>query len=143
MARATAPGATWPTLTTGSGWQAIPRPGTRGVSRSARADDSPLRRGRALVAGDAGTAQPWTREGISFALRSGALAGAAAAAAAAAPDPQRLDRALDAYPEAVGEVLPDGRRARLLTAFSRHPGAFHARPRHGQGLAGLCPVLPQ
>ena len=33
-----------------------------------------------LVAGDAaGLLDPWTREGISFALRSGALAGAAAA----------------------------------------------------------------
>ena len=41
-----------------------------------RADGSPLRRGRVLVAGDAaGLLEPWTREGISFALRSGALAG--------------------------------------------------------------------
>ncbi|MET8299419.1 geranylgeranyl reductase family protein, partial [Streptomyces sp. NPDC005180] len=37
-----------------------------------RADDSPLSRGRVLVCGDAaGLLEPWTREGISFALRSG------------------------------------------------------------------------
>ncbi len=101
-----------------------------------RADDSPLRRGRVLVAGDAaGLLEPWTREGISFALRSGTLAGAAAAAAAAAPDPQRLDRALDVYPEAVGRVLVPEMDAgrRLLTAFSRHPGAFHAGLASGKG----------
>jgi geranylgeranyl reductase family protein len=93
-----------------------------------RADDSPLRCGRVLVAGDAaGLLEPWTREGISFALRSGTLAGAAAAAAAAAPDPARLDQALDAYPVAVGQALVPEMDAgrRLLTAFSRHPGAFH------------------
>ncbi|MCU1601666.1 MAG: geranylgeranyl reductase, partial [Frankiales bacterium] len=40
---------------------------------------SPLRRGQVLVAGDAaGLLEPWTREGISFALRSGRLAGQAA-----------------------------------------------------------------
>src|SRR5690606_13330011 len=45
-----------------------------------RAPASPLRHGRVIVAGDAaGLLEPWTREGISFALRSGALAGAAAA----------------------------------------------------------------
>ncbi|MGD8166776.1 FAD-dependent monooxygenase [Herbiconiux sp. P16] len=49
-----------------------------------RTDSSPLRRGRVLVAGDAaGLLEPWTREGISYALRSGAWAGEAAAAAAA------------------------------------------------------------
>jgi geranylgeranyl reductase family protein len=45
-----------------------------------RTPDSPLRRGRVLVAGDAaGLLEPWTREGISFALRSGRLAGETAA----------------------------------------------------------------
>ncbi|MFN2521859.1 MAG: geranylgeranyl reductase family protein, partial [Mycobacteriales bacterium] len=45
-----------------------------------RSTGSPLRRGRVLVAGDAaGLLEPWTREGISYALRSGALAGHAAA----------------------------------------------------------------
>ncbi|SCF97623.1 geranylgeranyl reductase family [Streptomyces sp. Ncost-T6T-2b] len=37
-----------------------------------RSDDSPLSRGRVVVCGDAaGLLEPWTREGISFALRSG------------------------------------------------------------------------
>ena len=93
-----------------------------------RADDSPLRRGRVLLAGDAaGLLEPWTREGISFALRSGTLAGAAAAAAAAAPDTARLGAALDGYPAAVArDLIPEmdaGRR--LLAGFTRHPGAFH------------------
>ena len=48
-----------------------------------RAAGSPLRRGSVIVAGDAaGLLEPWTREGISFALRSGTWAGEAAAAAA-------------------------------------------------------------
>ncbi|HEY8046206.1 MAG TPA: geranylgeranyl reductase family protein [Streptosporangiaceae bacterium] len=109
-----------------------------------RADDSPLRRGRVLVAGDAaGLLEPWTREGISFALRSGALAGAAAAEAAAAPDPVRLGQALEAYPASVGQaLLPEmdaGRR--LLTAFSRHPAAFHTglgTPKGWQAFARFC-----
>lgn len=93
-----------------------------------RSDDSPVRRGRVLVAGDAaGLLEPWTREGISFALRSGVLAGAAAARAAAGPDHEHLDRALAGYGTALAEdLIPEmaaGRR--LLAAFSRHPGAFH------------------
>ena len=48
-----------------------------------RTPDSPVGRGRVLLAGDAaGLLEPWTREGISFATRSGALAGAAAAGGA-------------------------------------------------------------
>ena len=42
-----------------------------------RTEDSPLGLGRVLVAGDAaGLLEPWTREGISYAVRSGRLAGA-------------------------------------------------------------------
>jgi geranylgeranyl reductase family protein len=92
-----------------------------------RTDDSPLRRGPVLVAGDAaGLLEPLTREGISFALRSGRLAGAAAATAAL--DPDRLDDHLDGYARGVADVLVPEMRAgaRLLTAFSRHPGVFHA-----------------
>ena len=109
-----------------------------------RADGSPLRRGRVLVAGDAaGLLEPWTREGISFALRSGTLAGAAAAAAAAAPDPAGLDQALEAYPAAVGQALVPEMDAgrRLLTAFSRHPGAFHtglSTPKGWDAFARFC-----
>ncbi|MEJ3750026.1 geranylgeranyl reductase family protein [Actinomycetes bacterium KLBMP 9797] len=83
-----------------------------------RADDSPLRRGRVVVAGDAaGLLEPWTREGISFALRSGALAGAAAA---------RDD--LAGYVSTVEATLGPAMRAgrRLLAAYTRRPGAFHA-----------------
>ncbi|MFY1670583.1 geranylgeranyl reductase family protein [Plantactinospora sp. WMMB334] len=83
-----------------------------------RSADSPLRHGRVLVAGDAaGLLEPWTREGISFALRSGTLAGTAAA-----------DGDLDGYVRAVHEHLVPPMRAgfRILAAFTRHPGVFHA-----------------
>jgi geranylgeranyl reductase family protein len=83
-----------------------------------RAADSPLRRGRVLLAGDAGgLLEPWTREGISFALRSGAYAGAAAASGD-----------LGRYESTVAAVLGPEMRAgrRLLAAYSRRPGVFHA-----------------
>ncbi|HEX6967982.1 MAG TPA: geranylgeranyl reductase family protein [Micromonosporaceae bacterium] len=83
-----------------------------------RADTAPLRRGRVVVAGDAaGLLEPWTREGISFALRSGTLAGEAAAAGD-----------LDGYVARVRAELEPPMRAgrRLLAAFSRRPGVFHA-----------------
>jgi geranylgeranyl reductase family protein len=82
-----------------------------------RTDGSPLRRDRVIVAGDAaGLLDPWTREGISFALRSGTLAGQHAA---------KDD--LDGYVAAVGAALaPDMRAGRtLLSAFTRHIGALH------------------
>ena len=82
-----------------------------------RADDSPLRKGAVVVTGDAaGLLDPWTREGISFALRSGALAGKHAAAGD-----------LDGYVNAVNAALvPDMRAGRtLLAAFTRHAGTFH------------------
>ncbi len=83
-----------------------------------RADDSPLRRDRVLVAGDAaGLLEPWSREGISYALRSGALAGAAVAAG----DPAAYERGVQA------ELTPSMQAGfRLLAAFSRRPGVFHA-----------------
>jgi geranylgeranyl reductase family protein len=88
-----------------------------------RDDDAPLRRGGVIVAGDAaGLLEPWTREGISFALRSGALAGAAAARAAArGPDE------LDGYVAAVNRDLVPEMRAgrRLLDVFERRPWALH------------------
>ncbi|MEU5727389.1 geranylgeranyl reductase family protein [Micromonospora sp. NPDC047738] len=83
-----------------------------------RAADSPLRRGRVLVAGDAaGLLEPWSREGISFALRSGRLAGEAVAGG----DP-------DAYERAVRrELVPAmGAGHRLLEIFERRPDVFHA-----------------
>jgi geranylgeranyl reductase family protein len=82
-----------------------------------RSDGSPLRKGRVIVAGDAaGLLDPWTREGISFALRSGTLAGEYAA---------RAD--LDGYVAALNaRLIPDMTAGRtLLTAFTRHAGTFH------------------
>ena len=93
-----------------------------------RTDDSPLRRGRVIVAGDAaGLLEPWTREGISFALRSGALAGEHAAKAATGGDPTATESSLDEYAAAVNATLvPDMRAGRvLLSAFTRHAGTFH------------------
>ena len=82
-----------------------------------RSDSSPLRKGQVIVAGDAaGLLDPWTREGISFALRSGALAGEYAAKG----DPEGYVAAINAT------LVPDMRAGRtLLNAFTRHTGAFH------------------
>ncbi len=84
-----------------------------------RAVDAPLRRGRVIVVGDAaGLLEPWTREGISYALRSGTWAGEVAARGAGA---------LDDYADVVGRhLLPEmaaGRR--LLRVFARHPHLMH------------------
>lgn len=93
-----------------------------------RAGGSPLVRGRVLVAGDAaGLLEPWTREGISFALRSGALAGAAAAGDPA-DYPASVERAL-------GPEMAAGRRA--LAAFRRHPRVVHEVMRSLPGMWGL------
>ena len=94
-----------------------------------RADDSALRSGRVLVAGDAaGLLEPWTREGISFALRSGALAGECAAKAAVSDTRHGAESSLGEYVAAVNRVLvPDMRAGRMLhSAFGRHAGTFHA-----------------
>jgi geranylgeranyl reductase family protein len=82
-----------------------------------RTVDAPLRKGRVIVVGDAaGLLEPWTREGISYALRSGSWAGAAAARGT-----------LDEYPAAVREhLIPEmvaGRR--LLRVFAKHPHLMH------------------
>ena len=94
-----------------------------------RAGNSPLRRGRVLVAGDAaGLLEPFTREGISFALRSGSLAGTIGAKAALGQCDEPPAGALDEYAHAVGQSLAveiDAGR-RILQAFARHPGIVHA-----------------
>jgi geranylgeranyl reductase family protein len=90
-----------------------------------RTVDSPLRHGQVLVAGDAaGLLEPWTREGISYALRSGALAGCAAAT-----DPSSYDAAVVT---ALGPEMAAGRRARA--AFTNHPGAVHSVFRYLPGM---------
>jgi geranylgeranyl reductase family protein len=93
-----------------------------------RSEGSPLRKGPVIVAGDAaGLLEPWTREGISFALRSGALAGEYAAKAATSGDRATTESSLDGYVAAVNAALvPDMRAGRvLLSAFTRHAGTFH------------------
>ncbi len=89
-----------------------------------RADDSPLARGRVLLAGDAaGLLEPWTREGISYALRSGGLAGLAAAGIASGDAD-----AARAYEEAISGCLATEMAAgtRALRAYQRHPWPFYA-----------------
>jgi geranylgeranyl reductase family protein len=93
-----------------------------------RAVDSPVRCGRVLVAGDAaGLLEPWTREGISYALRSGALAGRAAATDVASYD--------GAVASALGPEMAAGRRARA--AFTAHPGTVHSVFRYLPGMWDL------
>lgn len=87
---------------------------------------SPLGRGRVLLAGDAaGLLEPWTREGISFALRSGRLAGIAAASGAlgAMSPEQALAGYDDAVAGSMGAEMAVGFSA--LRAYRRHPGVFH------------------
>jgi flavin-dependent dehydrogenase len=109
-----------------------------------RTEESPLRKGRVLVAGDAaGLLDPWTREGISFALRSGALAGECAAKAAVSGTPQEAQSSLAEYAAAVNRALvPDMRAGRvLLSAFTRHTGTFHAglgTPKGWRVFAKMC-----
>ncbi|MFF8334695.1 MULTISPECIES: geranylgeranyl reductase family protein [Streptomyces] len=94
-----------------------------------RADDSPLSRGRVLVCGDAaGLLEPWTREGISFALRSGRLAGEWAVRIAESHDAVDARRQALNYAFAVkaGLGVEMGVGRRLLGIYSRRPGLFHA-----------------
>ncbi|WP_368857870.1 geranylgeranyl reductase family protein [Streptomyces sp. DH12] len=93
-----------------------------------RSDDSPLSRGRVIVCGDAaGLLEPWTREGISFALRSGRLAGEWAARIAEAHDAVDARRQALNYAFAIkaglGVEMAVGRR--LLATFERRPGLVH------------------
>ena len=102
-----------------------------------RSDDSPLSRGRVLVCGDAaGLLEPWTREGISFALRSGRLAGEWAVRIAEANDAVDARRQALNYAFAIkaglGVEMAVGRR--MLALFERKPGLLHA------AITGLRPV---
>ncbi|SDI83890.1 geranylgeranyl reductase family [Frankineae bacterium MT45] len=93
-----------------------------------RTDDSPLARGRVLVAGDAaGLLEPLTREGISYALRSGTWAGAAAAQIARAADQQAVDAATAGYRSQVSAVLGAEMTsgARKLKLYLRSPWLVH------------------
>jgi flavin-dependent dehydrogenase len=94
-----------------------------------RSDDSPLSRGRVLVCGDAaGLLDPWTREGISFALRSGRLAGEWAVRISEAHDAVDARRQALNYAFAVkaGLGVEMGVGRRMLALFERRPGVLHA-----------------
>ncbi|MEO5920599.1 MAG: geranylgeranyl reductase family protein [Pseudolysinimonas sp.] len=100
------------------GLDGVPALHSSGHLTHSRDSGSPLRRGRVIVAGDAaGLLEPWLREGISFALRSGIRAGEAAAAAT--DDPDRLDD----YVYRIHDELEPEQRAGglLLTGFELFP----------------------
>ena len=101
-----------------------------------RSATSPLSRGRVLLAGDAaGLLEPFTREGISFALRSGQAAGSAAARVARAGDDAGVRAATSGYRDGVEATLEVemAAGAACLRAFERHPALFH------RALAGTAP----
>lgn len=115
------------------GLASLPEATSSGHLTRTRTTGSPLSRGRVLVAGDAaGLLEPWTREGISFAVRSGQYAGRSVAggvgvaidAAEVGEDPAAVRTAYDA---AVGATLAQemaaGRIA--LRAFERNPALMH------------------
>jgi geranylgeranyl reductase family protein len=97
-----------------------------------RASASPLGRGRVLVAGDAaGLLDPWTREGISFAVRSGAMAGRLAVAGAQLP-PRRVQESYRRWVDVA--LTPEMRASQVfLEAFENHPGLVH-------GVLGRTPL---
>ena len=107
-----------------------------------RTTDSPLVRGRVLVAGDAaGLLEPWTREGISYALRSGRLAGLAAVGLSegrpAADVGAEYTRQVEST---LGGEMATGKL--LLAAFIKHPGFFHTAittlPPAWKAFTGFC-----
>ncbi|MGI5372445.1 geranylgeranyl reductase family protein [Streptomyces iakyrus] len=93
-----------------------------------RRSDSPLARGRVLVAGDAAAlVDHWSREGISYALRSGAAAGHTAARLVRAGDEREASTAADEYERHIDDVLGTEMRASrsLMDLFTRNPGLAH------------------
>lgn len=96
-----------------------------------RLADSPLFRGRVLVAGDAaGLVEPWTREGISFALRSGDLAGTTAAEMA--KQDGNIEQYGNSYArqimDTLGREMDAGRQ--IYKAFSKRPILLHLGMAH-------------
>ncbi|PZT83617.1 hyaluronate lyase [Streptomyces sp. AC1-42W] len=92
-----------------------------------RRPDSPLARGRVLVAGDAAALlDHWSREGISYALGSGELAGRAAARLVDVGR-ERVDAVTAAYRRQVVQTLGAEMRASsaLMDLFSRNPRLVH------------------
>ncbi|MFD0683433.1 geranylgeranyl reductase family protein [Actinomadura fibrosa] len=92
-----------------------------------RHPESPLTRGRVVVAGDAaGLCDPWSREGISFALRSGMWAGEAAARMAG-EGTAGAEQAGAEYAWTVRSSLGAEMAAsrQVMDIFVRRPGAVH------------------
>ncbi|HYJ74968.1 MAG TPA: geranylgeranyl reductase family protein [Kineosporiaceae bacterium] len=90
-----------------------------------RTPDSPLGGGRVLLAGDAaGLLDPWMREGISFAVRSGAAAGRLAASGARSPDATGVRTAYERWVTGTLAAEMTAGRA-FLGAFERRPGLVH------------------
>jgi flavin-dependent dehydrogenase len=82
-----------------------------------------------LVCGDAaGLLEPWTREGISYALRSGRLAGEWAVRIAESHDAVDARRQALNYTFAVkaGLGVEMGVGRRMLALFEKRPGVLHA-----------------
>lgn len=87
---------------------------------------SPLGKQRVLLTGDsAGLLEPWTREGISFAVRSGRAAGETIARAIHFGLP--ADAVARAYSERLSTSILTEMSAgfKALEAFKRHPEVFH------------------
>ena len=100
----------------------LPHQHAGGHHTRTRTTDSPLHAGRIVLAGDAaGWVDPWMREGISYALRSGRWAGSAAALLARGEDPKP---ALDACRAELQPELDAG--TALLAMMRRSPWAVHA-----------------
>ncbi|WP_067504264.1 FAD-dependent monooxygenase [Actinoplanes sp. TFC3] len=87
-----------------------------------RAVDAPLRKGRVLVVGDAaGLLEPWTREGISYALRSGTWAGEVAARATTVSELRTYEQRI------LTELAPEMAAGRtMLDVFERRRALVHA-----------------
>ena len=96
---------------------------SRGHLTQWRAPRSALRRGNVILAGEtAGLLEPWTREGISFALRSGIWAGEATAEYING-DVVALDRYVGRVEAELEPEIAAGRR--FLSIQTRHPLIVH------------------
>jgi len=90
-----------------------------------RTADSPLGGAHLLLAGDAaGLLDPWMREGISFAVRSGAAAGRLAASGARSVDATGVQLAYERWVAGTLAREMDAGRA-FLSAFERRPALLH------------------
>lgn len=87
-----------------------------------REDNSPVGSGRTLLVGDsAGLLEPWTREGISYSVRSGRMAAESILNATATPD------VVSQYSASLSRTLFEEMKAGFACrkAFECRPGFFH------------------